>query len=262
MAANESENEIVANTVAELMVILVMLFFLAVGYVFLKKSKAGETEGQTWSPGIEEKLKELGCVASLDSKKRRLRLVGRFANPNRRKQLIELFESESYHLADWGVECVEIVCNELTELAGGNKITPLTRIHVNGHASEIWRGEKRFCHFDVHKRSKYCEDCSDAFNCNLLLSARRAHTVFNACRKQFGDTVFDPGYIESNKKNVDGTQTLVGRTYFKTNNERFEYFFRTGGFSSAEPIADGDSTRVNTHSRRVEFEIRPKRDID
>lgn len=263
---DEDDDAIVANTVAEICVVLVLLFFLAIGSVLAVTSPADEQSAilpdeprievpangaieessvravgdrvAGWVPAFEgslvSQLNRSGCQYRLSNGRRTLSmLLGAGENA--------MFEQNSAAPTSYGLDCLRPVCRSLLVEVLKPRLAGRVEVQIDGHASSEWRD---LCTPSLAATTG-CMPCSDAFDCNLALSMERARSVFNVCRSEVRD-------VENTSPTSPGGVADRDALFVAT--------FRTKGVSSAELVRGADGTENAARSRRVEFTIRAKRD--
>jgi len=222
---SDDDETIVANTIAEICIILVLLFFLAVGIVFLINS--GEKSPLTFSDKLLSDLEKNKCEFQRSLDKQDL-IIQLSDNKD------ALFKQSQSVPTEFGQKCFKPICEDLL-----NQLLPIensnTIINIDGHSSSEWKGQ---CKIDG--------SLSDQFDCNLKLSNDRAVSVFQMCRGVINEILKENNFTNKNIK--------------PQSEEALERHFRARGYSSAEPIFfRGTNKEDPNKSRRVEFSIESRR---
>jgi hypothetical protein len=239
----ESDEEIVSTTMSELSAILVLVFFMCVALVVVAGRETAKPRSEFPSSALQAKLIKAGCSfntseggTALDV----LTLSDLAQNEGTTTTRNVLFEIGKSVPTPFGQACFTPVCDELVEILG-SKILPGELIFINGHTSSEWGDQlllpgpdpMQFCSGTSRET---CEPCLNAFDCNLMLSTRRAISIFRLCH----------GRMAADGKDADGLD-----------NATFYSHFRVGGISSAETIVV-DEVEDAAGSRRVDFVIQQR----
>ncbi len=239
----ESDEEIVSTTMSELSAILVLVFFMCVALVVVAGREPADPRSDFPSPALQAKLIQAGCsfitseggtaldVLTLND------LAQDEAAATPRNVLFEIAKSVP---TPFGQACFTPVCDELIQILSTN-ILPDELIFINGHTSSEWGDQMlrpgpdplQFCSGTSRET---CEPCLNAFDCNLMLSTRRAISIFRLCH----------GRMAADGRASDG---LANATFYS--------HFRVGGISSAEAIVV-DGVEDAAGSRRVDFVIQQR----
>lgn len=243
MRGGESDEEIVSTTMSELSAILVLVFFMCVALVVVAGREPADPRSDFPSEALQAKLVQSGCSFSAGEGGPALDVLtlndmseGPAGLPGQRNVIFEVAQSEP---TPFGYGCLIPVCDELVNILGTN-ISQGELIFINGHTSSEWgdplqagAAELMFC---PRESRESCEPCRNAFDCNLLLSTRRAISIFRLCYGRLAPDGGNAGDLAS---------------------ANFYDHFRVGGISSAESlIVNGVEDAAG--SRRVDFVIQQR----
>lgn len=229
----EDDEVVIANTVAEISMILILLFFLAIAATTSKNIVTQDAiEIPKFSDDVLSSLKKKGCDHELKND-------GRTLAATLITKEMTIFRGKTEQITEFGKGCFIPICKEIIKLTLNPNFKNAT-ISIDGHASSEYRD---YCGSETSPKIS-CRICGDKFDCNLRLSMLRSLEVFRFCRNNLNGGTFN-NYIQS----ISGND----RNWWDIAKKSFEQKVRANGKSSAEVIKDKSGQEDETKSRRVEF---------
>lgn len=232
----EDDEALIANTIAEICIILILLFFLAVGAIILdnKKDLSNDnllTPEIKFTDSLISTLNTNKCAHDRSDDNLNLSVQITQNNNDETSLFLKSSEQPTAH----GKDCLSPICESLlSQMLNVNSLN--TIVNINGHSSSEW-----------DEACLISNKQENVFDCNLQLSMNRALSVFIICRG-----VIDENTIFFNQKN---------KTFGKLAHKKMELFFRTRGYSSSIPIHKPNTKLEDKNkSRRVEFTIERSRE--
>ena len=252
-SSSESDEALISNTIAELCMILILLFFLSIGATVVpnaiqtKNQEKGVPVNKEKKPSFSDalfvNLDKLRCEYETAKNGSVLRLLMGGKNTQTSGGVNErsVFVDTSKELSSFGRTCVIEICRDISIILN-ERSASLHGVSIDGHASSEYRD---YCGAP-DTTDQACKICGDQFDCNLRLSMLRSLEVFRHCRGVFHAGHSDNFVDYAAEWRVD--ERLPSDTVF-------ERKVRASGKSSAEierwPNGDEDKLR----SRRVEFTL-------
>lgn len=249
---SENDDDVISNTIAELLAVLVLLFFLAIGFILIELPtiEKPNTSPTVFPPGILVQESFNACNYQRSNDGTALEVMDKSINEdsNLNGKAGVLFLKGSSDLTQYGHNCLEKVCDSIIHFIDESDTIISFQIHINGHSSSEWTNPLSSINYSIPKspqicyrtsRGEYCEDCSNDYMCNLKLSTRRAISVYDLCLSRIKIV------------HEDNQATIL---------DVFEKNTRAVGFSSSQikykTNPDGSIEEDSSRSRRVEFSIR------